>query len=227
MPYNLVGSVEEVASRVQHSSATGAFWHYSCRRCGQRLRMPASRDIEFDCKSCGQAYKAFASGKVYAHSVQDDQLIVQPEMPSVVSHPVVNDVKPLMPSSRGGIFGRAMAAILETNEQAHGNRLRDSLASTGQQLKKLDEAIVISAIKGFLEKRAELATQRPNWSREGCIKVGRKLQDQAREKFDFDQSESYALWMAGAWIESGARTSTDAEDVHRTLDELARSMERP
>jgi PHP family Zn ribbon phosphoesterase len=227
MAYDWVGSVEEVDSASRHGPAVGDLWHYSCRLCGQRLRMPAARDIEFDCKTCGQTFKVFASGRVYAHSAQSDRVIVQTEMVTVPSHPVVNDATPPSPSNKGGIFGRAMAAISDTNEQVHGKRLRDSLASTGQQLKKLNEEIVISAITGFVEKRAELATQRSNWSREGCIKVGRKLQDQAREKFDFNQSESYALWMAGAWIESGARTSTDAEDVHRTLDELARSMERP
>ncbi len=90
---------------------------------------------------------------------------------------------------------------------------------------RLDGPIAKRAITGFLERRVLLRRELPNWSIEGRIKMGRALQAEARCKFDFNQAESYSLWLSGAWLESGARCSDNAASVHDFLERLAHEFE--
>lgn len=77
----------------------------------------------------------------------------------------------------------------------------------------------------FVDKCELLERERVNWSQAGRLKMGRDLQTKARKEFDFNQAESYALWLAGAWLESSERLSPDATFVHETLQELRARLE--
>lgn len=126
--------------------------------------------------------------------------------------------------NKPGFFGRLVGAAVEANESAHGKRLRDGLVSTGDHLKRLDERVQEAALRRFLEKCQSISEDEINWSRDGRIKMGRALQEEAKKQFDFNQAESFALWMAGAWLESGSRNSDDATFVRQTLDHLRHSL---
>lgn len=123
-----------------------------------------------------------------------------------------------------GFFDALKNAANEANEAAHGERLKSGLASTISCVGALDDKVRAVALIKFIEKRKKLQERLPNWSRDGRIKVGRKLQDEARKCFDLDQAESYALWLAGAWIESGERESAAANYVHHALEELVNQI---
>jgi hypothetical protein len=124
-----------------------------------------------------------------------------------------------------GIFSSIRDASRIANEDAHGVRLERGLRDTQRCLAALREDVRAKSILSFVHRRRELLKVIANWSVDGCLQAGRKLQDEARAKFNFDQSESYALWMTGAWLESGIRNSEKAQSVYLSLDELAHEVE--
>jgi hypothetical protein len=87
---------------------------------------------------------------------------------------------------------------------------------------RMHDTVRPEALIGYLEKRQQLVSQMRNWSREGVLKTAAGLRSEARKKFDFSLAESYAAWMAGAWLETSVRSSDQARDVHRRLELLAR-----
>ena len=222
-PFVLVGHVEEHGAN-GHVARESGRWHFSCRVCDQRMRMRAFATFEFDCATCEQLYKVYDDGSVYAST-------------STVGHaPEPKDLAPVVVPLRqaqgasqrptkAGFFGRAAAAISDASEEAHGARLRAGLTSTGQHLQKLEPEVIGSMMTRYLEKRQMLANQRANWSRDGRIKMGSQLQQEAKKHYDFNQAESYALWLAGAWLESAERRSADAEFVHDALNKLALNIQ--
>ena len=121
-----------------------------------------------------------------------------------------------------GIWSNLVGSVQEANEQAHGERLKKGLESTISLMTAMDGGVRVYAISKFMDKREKLRLNMVNWSRDGRLKIGRTLQDEARKRFDLDQAESYALWLAGAWIESSVRNSSQAEYVHHFIEELAR-----
>lgn len=233
--YQGAGFVEERSSKLRVSGAgeERGKWHYTCLVCGKRLRMPAYQDMVFDCKACNQEYRVFVDGSVYASTVQVGIALAEPEqaIPSPVEPAPAPQVRQHLPATsqviyqaKPSLLQRAMATVADAAEQAHGKRLRDGLVSTREKLLTLDRELAKRAILGFIEKREQLQREMGNWSKDGCIKVGRTLQDEARKTYDFNLSGSYALWMAGAWLESSQRASDDAEFVHMTLDHFAESF---
>lgn len=183
--------------------------------------MQAFATFEFDCTTCGQLYKVYDDGSVYASA----SIVGRAPEPKNLNPAVVAQVRPAQGAShrstKSGFFGRAVAAISDASEEVHGARLRAGLTSTGQQLQALEPEVIASMMTRYLEKRQMLADQRANWSRDGRIKMGSQLQQEAKKHFNFNQAESYALWLAGAWLESAERRSVDAEFVHDALNELA------
>lgn len=192
-------------------------WNFTCGKCSQRMRVKSGA-AEYDCPICKTSYKVAADGRVFRVELVDVEdafdIAVQNR-----SHRTLTK-----PQARTGLLGRLAGAVTDANEEAHGKRLLDELNSTGQSIKKLEGWVAEGAIAGFLEKRTLLNMQLPNWSIEGRIKMGKTLQAEARKKFDFSQAESYSLWMAGAWLESGARCSDSAASVHDVLERLARDF---
>ena len=120
-----------------------------------------------------------------------------------------------------GLIGKLVEAAVDANEEAHGVRLLRGLEDTKRCLAALQEDVRADSIGAFLARRQDLLRQIKNWSVEGRLKEGKKLQGEARGRSDFDQSESYALWMTGAWLESGVRKSPKARSVHQSLETLA------
>lgn len=124
-----------------------------------------------------------------------------------------------------GTWSSLVGIIQEANEDTHGVRLRKELTSTFANMTDLDGNVRAYALVKFMEKREKLRSNMVNWSRDGRLKMGRTLQTEARKQFEFNQAESYALWLAGAWIESGERRTKDAYYVHSFLESFARQAE--
>ena len=112
----------------------------------------------------------------------------------------------------------------EANEEAHGTRLRQHLDDTLMRMAQLNDQVRGTALMRFADKREKLLSNLPNMSKEGVIKMGRFLQSKARETFDLNIAEGYALWLTGAWAESMQRESGIAQGVHEQLDELAEGL---
>ena len=123
-----------------------------------------------------------------------------------------------------GVFSFIADAAKEANEDAHGHRLLTGVQSSFSLIPSLEEQIKETLLMGYVQILRRLVNQADQWSSEEKIKLGRIMQDQAREKFDIDISGSYAKWLAGAWLESGERTGGKAQQAHDMLTGLAKSM---
>lgn len=120
-----------------------------------------------------------------------------------------------------GFFSAIFDAAKEANEEAHGERLLRDVQSSFTCMEALDGRVQYVAMRGYLQIRERLTGQIYNWSREGCIEIGRTMQRQARDSFDTDLAGSYAKWLAGAWLESKERKSLKAQQAYAQLDKFA------
>jgi hypothetical protein len=191
-------------------------WHFACASCkhGMSVRSTSSTS-QNECPNCKTNYQVWNDGRVFRVEVVEIDVASRFE----IAH------KNATPTRKGaGFLGRLTGAIKEVNEDVHGKKLIDGLNSTNQQLRMLESHIANSAIAGFLERRRIALAQVPNWSIDGRIKMGKTLQDEAKKKFDFNQAESYSLWLTGAWLESGARNSASAAQVHEFLERIANDL---
>ena len=136
-----------------------------------------------------------------------------------------------------GFFSSLAHAIKTTNEEVHGQRLLEHLQSTFQMFNNLPLQMRTTIGAGYLQIRMKIDHEMINWTPEGRIRIGRKMQEQARTSFDVDMVGSYAKWMAGAWLESGERNSVKAkiafemldmfeQDLIKSFDELNRQQEK-
>lgn len=203
-----VSNVEEVS----HSNYLAFLtWHFTCRKCAMRQKVNSGA-ANISCIKCHSLYTIKSNGEVHIHeNTEVSNTSITTSSASRTDRSV--------PKASGFLAGIS-AAVAEANEIAHGRRLREGLASTGAHLKGLDPGVLESSMSSFVEKCQMLERESINWSQAGRIKMGRDLQVKAKQVFDFDQAESYSLWLAGAWLESGERLSPDAEFVHETLKAL-------
>lgn len=120
-----------------------------------------------------------------------------------------------------GFFSTIFDAAKEANDEAHGLRLLQEVKSSFACMENLDGKVQYAAMMGYLQIMGRLVSQMPNWSHEGRIKLGRTMQQQARDAFDIDMGGSYAKWLAGAWLESQERNSLKAQQAFRLLEGFA------
>ncbi len=188
------------------------YWHFICPGCNVRCRLRAGEG-EVNCGRCKTSYLIRTNGAVF----QELPSSVEISRPSPEAHRSP-------PRGLRGMLSDIASAAVEANESAHGKRLREGLLSTGAHLKNMEEHVLSRTMQGFISKCEALEHELDNWSVEGRIKMGRELQTRARKEFDFNQAESHALWMAGAWLESRSRTSDDAVFLGVTLEQLRRGI---
>jgi len=123
-----------------------------------------------------------------------------------------------------GLFSFIADAAKEANEDAHGHRLLAGVQSTFSLIPKLDERTREILVMGYVQIFGRLSSQSCSWSSAEKITLGRTMQSQAQEKFDIDIAGSYAKWMAGAWLESGARLGPKAQHANFLLTDLFNTM---
>lgn len=120
-----------------------------------------------------------------------------------------------------GLFGDFRQSL----QESAGRILWGQLQDTARKLTNLENGIRAKSMAGFLDKRKRLIPLLSNMSADGRIETGIRLQKEAKQTFDMNVSEGYALWLTGAWLESMERPGIDAVKTHDYLDGLARSME--
>ena len=106
----------------------------------------------------------------------------------------------------------------QTLDESPGRILWGQLGDTAKKLRHLPEPVATAAYLGFLHKRALLRARLANMSPDGRIATGITLQKRARDTFDLDLAEGYALWLTGAWLETMDRPGPDATRTHQALD---------
>lgn len=116
--------------------------------------------------------------------------------------------------------------ISDANEDAHGERLKRGMQDTLHLLSTFEDMARAKTLMKFLDKKQKLSSSPQNFTAKNRIAMGRLMQDEARKLYDIDRPESFALWMAGAWIESMERRSSAACLVHEYLSELADALEK-
>ena len=106
--------------------------------------------------------------------------------------------------------------------ESPGRVLWTQLQDTQQRMARLSEPVCTAALLGFMQKRDRIVPSLNNMTSDGRISLGRTLQKKARETFDLNVSEGYALWLAGAWLETVELPGPDAAKAHEFLDRTAR-----
>lgn len=220
------GVIEEYKNGMDSSS----HWHFSCGKCGQKMRcqaVPAGLTSDFDCPECKTQIRVLNDGRVFRITAESSTSLTGGNEYSEYHCSVENIQNTSRKNpNRTGLLNRFANKLKDAEEESAGRKLREGLLSTGDNLQSLDDGIRSRALQGFLQKTYALERDLPNWSREGRIKIGRSLQQEAKKKFDFNQAESYALWLAGAWLESRERETLDASFVHQALRELINEIEK-
>lgn len=242
-----IGVVAEVGNGSMRANPTIEKWHFVCKKCTQKLRIPARREIEFVCLSCRQSYSVNHHGQVFMEvsvARPPEKELAKTASKNRHTPPVEDKKRPIhidvlgqSPSAipavnaKGGLFGRLVygvtavaAAASEANEAARGAALLREYESTMLGIRGLNEKVLALTLINYVDKVSKLKTHSENWTREGCIKMARALQKEARKCLDFNLAEAYALWMAGAWMESKWRTSPEADFVHLELDGMWRRL---
>ena len=120
-----------------------------------------------------------------------------------------------------GFFRAIAGAAKEANEEAHGERLLREVQSTLVSIENLDGRVLYVAMQGYLQIHERLIEQMINWSSEGRIKIGRTMQQQARNAFNTDMAGGYAKWLGGAWLESKERNSLRSQQAYSLLQNFA------
>ena len=118
-----------------------------------------------------------------------------------------------------GMFGDFKKSLAESPGRILWTQLQDAQ----QKMSRLSEPVCTAALLGFVQKRERLIPALDNMTRDGRLSMAQTLQRTARQTLDLNVAEGYALWMAGAWLESMDRPGIDAARTHEFLDTTARA----
>lgn len=125
-----------------------------------------------------------------------------------------------------GILGNIVGALRETNENAHGARLRKDVFQTLELIHAAGPSIERESFSLYLRLQQEILDNCRSWSRDGRLKIASQLQAKARENKDFNIGQAYGYFLASAFAESMARESPDAKMVFLHLGTIAIEIEK-
>ncbi|WP_211466865.1 hypothetical protein [Collimonas silvisoli] len=124
-----------------------------------------------------------------------------------------------------GLLSLTKGTFLVALESTRDDELAQKIEKTINDLSKVNMGFRQAVSEVFLKQRAELLTQKATWSTDMQAAVGRGLQVSS-EKMSRQASNSndevanYGLWLAGAWLETGALKSESARVAHFVLEEM-------
>ena len=124
-----------------------------------------------------------------------------------------------------GFLNSMMGAVSNASESAHGDRLQKEFDDSVRKLGNMDRSVADEVIRRFVLKRASIKGEMRNWSRDGKISMSGTLRRKAREAFDLNVVEGYALWMTSTWLECSVRMHASTRAVFLQLDGLATAHE--
>lgn len=125
-----------------------------------------------------------------------------------------------------GIFDNIVGALRDTNEAAHGARLKRDVFTTLDLVHAAGPTIETESLRLYLDLQRQILAKCESWSRDGKLKVAAQLQSKARENKDFDIGQAYGYYLASAFVESMARESPDAKMTFLHLGTIAEEIEK-
>ena len=131
-----------------------------------------------------------------------------------------------------GLFSNVRNAFAITLEARRGESLAEEMKTTMNNLSKADPDLLLAVFEVFKKKRAELMAQKASWPTAKQLEIGRDLRIASEKMSRYavnnsnDEAASYGLWLAGAWLESGASNSVPAQAAHFVLEETVNPARR-
>jgi hypothetical protein len=134
-----------------------------------------------------------------------------------------------------GLFDNIVGALRETNEAAHGARLKSDTFATLDLLHRAGPKVETQGLQQYLKLFDHVMANCQSWSRDGRLRVAAQFQAEARKNKDFDIGKAYGYYLASAFLECMARESPDAkltfvhlgvvaEEVRKQLSEQTRKV---
>lgn len=128
-----------------------------------------------------------------------------------------------------GLFSLVKGAFAASLEKQRGDTLAEDMQVHINHLSSVSPDIQVAAVSDFLEKRAELISQKAHWSDDKQVEMGRSLRTNAEQVqkqlrgaiTNEDWAKCWGLWTAGAWLESGVGKSERAYISHMVLEQMA------
>jgi hypothetical protein len=196
-------------------------WHYSCAKCGQRMRFVRGVVKLFECPRCHADYEADSWGRVF--SARSANTIAER------ADEILTQAKPGRSVEKesgliSGLFSRAARGASGAIERVHGERLQAGFQKSRQQIARMNDELARTVFLKLVQRISALEIERQNWSDEGSLKMGQTLQHEAAKCADFNQVESQSLWLTGAWLESSVRNSAEAREVFEAIDQVYREL---
>lgn len=125
-----------------------------------------------------------------------------------------------------GFFDKAWAAVKETNESAHGARLKRDTFATLELLHAAGPDVETEGLLLYARLQEDIMEKCKSWSRDGRLKMADQFQAEARKHKDFDISRSYGYYLASAFLESMVRESLDAQMTFLHLGTVAEEVRK-
>lgn len=125
-----------------------------------------------------------------------------------------------------GFLDKAWSTLKETNENAHGARLKRDTFATLELLHAAGPAIETQSLLLYAKLQEDIMEKCKSWSRDGRLKMADVLQAEARKHKDFDIGQAYGYYLASAFLESMARESLDANMVFVHLGVVAEEVRK-
>ncbi|GEM_PF-3474413 len=125
-----------------------------------------------------------------------------------------------------GILDNIANVFNETNENAHGARLKKDVFLTLELLHKAGPEIEAESLMLYAKLQKDILGQCKSWSRDGQLKIANQLQAEARKNKDFDIGKAYGYYLASAFTESMVRNSLDARMTFSHLGVVAIEIDK-
>ena len=123
-----------------------------------------------------------------------------------------------------GIFENIVGAMKETNEAAHGARLKKDVFATLDLLHQSRPDVETEGLMLYLKLQRQILLECHSWSRDGFLKAAGQLQAEAKKHKDFEVGKACGYYLAGAFCECMGRESVEAKMVLTHLDSRAREL---
>ena len=117
-----------------------------------------------------------------------------------------------------GIFENIVGALKETNEAAHGARLKKDVFATLDLLHRSRSDVETEGLMLFLKLQRQTMAECHSWSRDGFLKAASQLQAEAKKHKDFEIGKACGYYLASAFCECMGRESVEAKMVLTHLE---------
>lgn len=125
-----------------------------------------------------------------------------------------------------GILNNIVGALKDTNEAAHGSRLKKDVFATLDLLHRAGPEVETEGLMLFMQLQEQILSECKSWSREGHLKIANQLQADARKRKDFEIGRACGYYLASAFAECMVRDSPEAKLTLVHLGVVAAELEK-